>query len=214
MDSITTPHRAAQVRLLVGCTSASAAFNISVFHRARTCRQSVFWNCADMYVYMQLKTYKGEPSNWIDRCHEQWETRLSFLGPGHIVYGNNAAGKQSARQGKPWHQRCLPNTSISTVRILALCFKWGLADQQGGGLNAGPAEAALLFAKGMLSVFNAPQFRNIMFTIALTNTWQCAWPRPAVQIDNEHVIGVGCSSGQLNLAPLLSRAQGSSIVSE
>ena len=167
-----------------------------------------------MYVYMQLKTYKGEPHNWIDRCHEQWETRLIFSRPGHVVYGNNASGKQSVRQGKPWLQRCLPNTSISTVGTLSLCFKWGLADQQGGGLNAGPAEAALLFAKGLLSVLNASQAKDIMLTIAFDNTWQCAWPRPAVQIDNLHVIGVGCNSGQLNLAPLLARSKGSNIVSE
>ena len=93
-------------------------------------------------------------------------------------------------------------------------FQVGLVDQQGGGLNAGPAEAALLLAKGLLSVLNAPQAKDIMLTIAFYNTWQFAWPRPAVQIDKLHVIGVGCSSGQLNLAPLLARSKGSNIVSE
>ena len=113
-----------------------------------------------------------------------------------------------------WGQRCLPNTYLSTVGLLALCYKWGLAEQQGGGLGGdNPLEAALLFARSSLSVYKAPQFNNLMITVALDSQWKCMWPRPQQSIDNDGVVGLGWSNGQLNLAPLIARAKGSNFVS-
>lgn len=126
LDSIITPHRPAVCKLNVGCSSASASFNVSVFYVSRSTRQSCYLQVRDMYAFFKLTTFAGQPSRWVNESEKAWFSRVSPVpGEGHMVYSNVVSSGYTTRQSIPWAQRCLPATSLSTASLRFIVLQVG-----------------------------------------------------------------------------------------
>ena len=59
--------------MAVGKCNARTEFAVAIFPMARYGKQRVFWSLIDLYAKLKLKSYKGQPSNWISRQRVSWE---------------------------------------------------------------------------------------------------------------------------------------------
>ena len=204
-------HKAGQLHLLVGASSATAELDTYIFAKPRSFGQRAFVSLHSVYKFMQLTAYKGQSCDWVDRCYNKWLDALQqHCGPGtYFVHSTFMHGKLPKKATLPWIERCLPSTSISTFGLLIMCSRWAWKSPQGGGfIDNKHRQCSELLLASLLSVFKRQSMQGHVLAIELEKDWVCRFPRPAAVVDHVGVLGLVCTAAGLDLSPLQARAEG------
>ena len=125
------------------------------------------------------------------------------FGGSHVIWGTYFHGDLAQRVKVPWHDRCLPSTSITTPALLLLLTRWTMLDAAVGGLRGEkPRAAANELVGAFASCFHAGALANVVFEVAVVQRWQCPWPAPS-EIPDAAVLQIPCVNGICDLSSLL-----------
>ena len=142
-----------------------------------------FWKAADIYAYLGLRSYKGQPSKWVYETGARENSPLQNLwselfGGRHLVHGSYCHEGCNIRSAMDMHLRCLPHTSRSTMRLCALLLRWSAVEASQGGLNSPDhryAAGSLLSA--LLDCYSEPAGTVHAVGVVL-GPCQCKWLVP------------------------------------
>ena len=77
MDELTTPYKECTVKIAAGPSGAAFSISAFTFLRPRAPRQWCLWSLFHVYGYLNLTSYKGEPSKWVNMRADEWMARLN-----------------------------------------------------------------------------------------------------------------------------------------
>ena len=207
-DELRMRHRSARVALTIAATAATAEVQLYVFTRPRANKQFCFWAVADFYKLLQLTTFRALSSKWIGESAPSWEKiMIQSYGASQLVFSSFESEHTAKRAVLHQHQRCLGQTSMSTLGLLTMLATWGFATSQAGGMRGETAKQASV--ETFECFVAACCSGSDPWTIALevSEVWHPRWPRPKVQADGQNVLELNCVAGLLDLSPLLALAR-------
>ena len=206
LDELRTPFRQASGKIQLSHCAAEFDFTLACMKQARAVQSRIFWRLHEVYKFLKLQSHKGCSSKWIFKSLPRWGSKFhDVLGGEHIILGTYFHDELSGRARLPWHQRCLPATSISTCALMYQLAKWMALVPQLGGLRMEGAKCAAqeLFV-AMMRVFEiVPSLQLIYIDLVLVDSWQCQWPRPDHMPANRVVrvyMSMGCCDLELLFA--------------
>lgn len=161
--------------------SSAACCDVAVFVMKfrRSCGQLVYWSLVDVYAMLDLSSYNRQASKWIFHCLPGWaKFMLPFLPGSMVVHSKHRNLSDSRLREVPWYDRCLPQTSISTVGLMLLLARWSFAKAERGGLREEtPRQVAEQALRSLIGQACSPA-RCRSFRIEFDKDWVCRWPRP------------------------------------
>lgn len=96
-----------------------------------------------------------------------------------LVFGTYLRDGSEKRGHLPWHERCLPSTSVSSCGLLALLCRWCAISKSGGGLNDNDDRAACdKVLESIMFKFQETNLKDFLVTVQLVEKWSSRWPRP------------------------------------
>ena len=144
-----------------------------IFAHARAAGCHVYWSFHCMYTLMGLKQYKGESGKWFYNSFSAWERLLMpGLGAGHIIHSTQS------HQDVPWHMRCLPSPSISSVGWVRLmsALIWN-SSRAGGFASDAYRSSAIDLMRSMLAWMVGLR-GSFGIELRFDASWKQAWPQP------------------------------------
>lgn len=160
LEDIVTEQRQATITVTTAVSAASSEISAFVFCRHRFARQRCYWSLVDIYRFLSLSSFAGQPSKWIHNSLASWHKLFEGIvgdGSAFTVFSTYITDACEVRHSLPWASRCLPQTSIATAGLLALLVRWAFCPSQrgGGGGEAGQSRrcrcvARLLALLGLL----------------------------------------------------------------
>ena len=125
LADITTPFKAGSCIVSAGVTAAEYSIPTFVFVRPRAGKQRVFWCVAAVGGYLKVDSYKGNRGKWVQDNWLGWNSMMEHdLGNGNLVLNTHTKENGTKQESVPWNERCLPETSVSTVGLLWLVCRW------------------------------------------------------------------------------------------
>ena len=133
------------------------------------------WVTQDLYEFLGVETFGGEPSKWVWSCLDRWQGHLSKIGidDSHFIKGMASVTAAAASTSTSAFLRF---TACSTIALLALLYTWSCMTPRRGGLREGVARARASSLLSALAKGACSQVFNIQ--LILDDAWECMWPRP------------------------------------
>ena len=195
-----TALRAAEVRHKTGhltyhTGATHAQQQIAFAYRATPCPGGFYfmWQAGKLYILLQLKTHKGEPSTWTWHSVNGWRKSVKDDGfAGQIARSTQCKQKGDEKDG---YADCyLPWTGLSTFAMLKLLGVWGSCIPRHGGLHGGQMcmDAAAELLEGL--VRDATAKTQWTLKITFDHGWQPSWPAREQESDVELDVRAGIVS--------------------
>lgn len=174
-----TKYRDADVQLRLGDTSATASLIVFVMAQARSANMRVWWGLFDIYRLLNLNTFAGQPCKWVNAGLCKWRNwLLPHIGGSHTILSKHWNLSPQTVQELPWYDRCLPQTSISTILCLVCLCSWSCRPAAKGGMKStSNKDAAATMLKALLSL-SCSHVGGSACCVYINDTWQCNYPRP------------------------------------
>ena len=206
LDEARTQHRAATLSVWPTASTAKYDVEVYMFRRPRVPNVRVYWSLTCIYKAMGMTCYQKVPSKWIWSCTPKWlEMQLMYFGTPQLCYSTYLSESTSRRQGEIQSDRCLANTSISTLGLVALLTTWAFA-RRGRGAAMDPdvrTHARQLLERVIGAAFCRGQPRKV--TLHLEEGWLPPWPRPIAMGAQTLDLVVGVN-GFVDFSPLVELA--------
>ena len=143
------------------------------WQHASGCR--VVWSLWEAYRLMQLTSYQGVRSRWVNESYHAWFRQLHQYYPCEGMHFTNHGNTRHVAD-VPKYFQCLPEPGVTTVCFVALLVMWSAAKGHECGFKS-PTDrrAAVRFANVLLTKACATPH---VFDLLLEPRWVSVWPRP------------------------------------
>lgn len=204
-------YRVGHTKVQIASTAASFSIRTCVFTMPRPPNQRCYFSLSALYHFMQLRSFKGQPSNWIYRGRASWDKAfVEQFGSKLIVDGTMFnPGCAVQKEALAFSERCLPEPCIATAGLLSLLQRFAYAHRNKGGLAEADARgaAAHLFVSFLRSgLAKVDPSRPMTATIA--EKWTPTWPRPQPIVDKHSVVCLLLEGDELDLSGIEEAANG------
>ena len=148
LSNLQTRHRTGDIVMGVGAGQADVQLKVSVFRRARTGNSYCFLDLESLYEALNLTSYQGYASRWVNKNYEKWVEKLRVVLQGldddMFVHSSQRAESQQCKKknATPWETRCLDSGSMCATAFFGLLARLVGLNGQGGGLENVSAKAA------------------------------------------------------------------------
>ena len=161
----------------VAGSNVQARLGCAILARARSCKQRAVISLNDLYTYMGLTTYKGQPSRWVGRKNESWQATINKCGLGgqHFIWSIALGGNAECKLSLPHYARCLPFNGVTLAGFLVVALAWAEGLPHEGGIRGVKAPIEALIRALIDDLQFCPAHA---LTIQFDNEWKCTWPRP------------------------------------
>lgn len=102
---------------------------------------------------------------------------MAWLGFNQMTYPTFTSGRCVQKSALPFFERCLPESSFSTVGLLVLLLKWSYYSVRKGGVASPDSQLAArcLLESIIAATLMAP---SGTLNLKLCDSWTAHWPRP------------------------------------
>ena len=212
LQELRSRFRTLDVELSIMPTNAQLKWSVFVFHRPRPLASRAFWSLISAYKALGLTTYTGQPTMWVYRCQMSWaKTFAQAFGEDQLIVSSTHLTNDCKREKTSiFDDRCLPATSVSTVGLLWLLYRWSALTPRQGGMTVGARkDAAEAVARSLISSCTDKSTGFDVQVRCSATSWKCPWPRPydlASELDRlTFTVSV---DGFVDLSPLRDAANG------
>ena len=149
-----------------------------------------------------MVSYKGRRSKWLDRNRDTWIDELTPTFGSCVIISKHGLVSEKKKAVFPIEDRCLPNSSVSTVAMLLLLARWAHSDKNSHGLDLPENRKA---ADALLTSFIQKTTGGRAFKIRVEDdaNWRCMWPRPQTTSPGGEAVFLQVDlGGNVNLEPL------------
>ena len=175
---------------------------VCIFVVPRPGNQRVWWHLKDIYTVGKFDVFSGASSKWIFNMVDSWRAMfIEAFGCDQVVYGFQHSDESNHRNALGDDQKCLGESSVSTVGWLLLLLRWGYKVPRSGGLRApSAAEAARTMLSSVLNCI--VQLTELKIPIAVAVNWLPVWPRPEPRPDGRAWVYITINQGILDFGEL------------
>lgn len=179
VDTIFSKHSPGIVSFQTGAVGGESQIDVWCMTLPRAGSMNMFWDTFRLYALMKLSCYAKQPSKWVFTCVSSWEKCLGARFEGnHFIHSKHANISESSLERLAWPDRCLPAFSMSTLALMAMLPRWGLAKPCRGGLRGDLSRTAALELLLALVLKATARPTSSEFTLRMDDAWKCHWPRP------------------------------------
>jgi hypothetical protein len=166
------------------------------FSTPRAAGLRCYWDAHSIYAALDLKQYKGVPSQWISKVAQTMKARgVQCFAHCHMVAGTQM---KDPRGSTAWVDKCLPHWSLSTALLVAMSARWAYEPRNSGSFvkteNRSCAVALLD------SLYAAASYTQEPLRIYFGRDWQPSWPRPVAM--NATFIDLQACADGIELEPI------------
>lgn len=185
-------HQCRNYRIILGDDAQD--FEVFTVRRPRGSAR-LMWGVFDMYKYLGLGCYSGQPSKWAYNSFASWDKALSQHGlNGCIIRSWQGLSVEAALKET---EHILPRPAIGTMGLLVMRRRWAQKHVRRGGLrdSIGRERSGVLL-RGLVAGASIAPFA---ISLEVTFNWEFAWPRPqpscepvlTLKVDRRGLVDVG-----------------------